>query len=158
MYMNGRGPMMGGHRGPKMGTPMHHHRHMGGPGMGFGPGFRPVYRPMRMHHHRPMGFFPLGGLFIVPALVFGGWIAVAVLCGVLGLVGTIIGGVFAEGLGFLASGAFTGSGLVIGIVIGLALYFWLKKRNTAEEEEINGAVDGETVETEIAEPQYRQMD
>ena len=25
MYMNGRGPMMGGHRGPMMGTPMHHH-------------------------------------------------------------------------------------------------------------------------------------
>ena len=157
MYMNGRGPTMGGHRGPMTGAPMHHRR-MGGPGMGFGPGFRPVYRPMRMYHHRPMGFFPLGGLFIVPALVFGGWIAVAVLCGVLGLVGTIIGGIFAEGLGFLASGAFTGSGLVIGIVIGLALYFWLKKRNTAKEEEYNGTVDGETVETEIAEPQYRQMD
>ena len=68
MYMNGRGPMMGGHRGPMMGAPMHHHRRMGGPGMGFGPGFRPMYRPMRMYHHRPMGFFPLGGLFILPAL------------------------------------------------------------------------------------------
>ena len=156
MYMNGRGPMMGGHRGPMMGAPMHHHRHMGGPGMGFGPGFRPMYRPMRMYHHRPMGFFPLGGLFILPALMFGGWIVVAVLGGILGLVGSIIGGVF-EGLGSLASGAFTGSGLVIGIVIGLALYFWLKKRNTVKEEETTSTADGEAVEAEIVEPQYRQM-
>jgi len=155
MYMNGRGPMMGGHRGPMMGAPMHHRR-MGGPGMGFGPGFRPMYRPMRMYHHCPMGFFPLGGLFILPALMFGGWIVVAVLGGILGLVGSIIGGVF-EGLGSLASGAFSGSGLVIGIVIGLALYFWLKKRNTAKEEETTSTVDGEAVETEIVEPQYRQM-
>ena len=147
MYMNGRGPMMG--------APMHHHRHMGGPGMGFGPGFRPMYRPMRMYH-RPMGFFPLGGLFILPALMFGGWIVVAVLGGVLGLVGNIIGGVF-EGLGSLTSGAFTGSGLVIGIVIGLALYFWLKKRNAAKVEETTSTVDGEAVETEIVEPQCRQM-
>ena len=132
MYMNGRGPMMGGHRGPMMGAPMHHHR-MGGPGMGYGPGFRPMYHPMRMHY-RPMGFFPLGGLFILPALMFCGWIVVAVLGGILGLVGSIIGGVF-EGLSSLASGAFSGSGLVIGIVIGLALYFGLKKRNAAAKEE-----------------------
>ena len=155
MYMNGRGPMMDGHRGPMMGAPMHH-RHMGGPGMGFGPGFRPMYRPMRMYHHRPMGFFPLGGLFILPALMFGGWIVVAVLGGILGLVGSIIGGVF-EGLGSLTSGAFTGGGLGIGILIGLALFFWLKKRNAAREEENTGAVDGEAVETEIVESQYRQM-
>ncbi len=153
MYMNGRGPMMGGHRGPMMGAPMHHHR-MGGPGMGFGPGFRPMYRPMRMYH-RPMGFFPLGGLFILPALMFGGWVVVAVLGGILGLVGSIIGGVF-EGMASLASGVFSGSGLVIGVVIGLALYFWLKKRNTSKEENTS-TVDGEAVETEIVEPQYRQM-
>ena len=156
MYMNGRGPMMGGHRGPMMGAPMHHHRHMGGPGMGLGPGFRPMYRPMRMYHHRQMGFFPLGGLFILPALMFGGWIVIAVLGGILGLVGSIIGGVF-EGLGSLASGAFTSSCLIIGSVIGLALYFWLKKRNTVKEEETTSTVDGEAVETEIVEPQYRQM-
>jgi len=153
MYMNGRGPMMGGHRGPMMGAPMHHR--MGGPGMGVGPGFRPVYRPMRTYH-RPMGFFPLGGLFILPALMFGGWIAVAVLAGVLGLIGSIIGGVLG-GLGSLASGVFSGSGLVIGVVIGLALYFWLKKRNAAAKEEESSTIDGEAVETEIVEPQYRQM-
>ncbi len=114
-----------------------------------------TFRPMRMHH-RPMGFFPLGGLFILPALMFGGWIAVAVLGGVLGLVGSILGGVF-EGLGALASGAFTGGGLVVGIVIGLALFFRMKKRNTPKEEENTGTVDGEAVETVIVEPQVRQM-
>ena len=124
MYMNGRGPMMGGHRGPMMGAPMHH-RPMGGPGMGFGPGFRTMYRPVRMVH-RPMGIFPLGGLFILPALMFGGWIVVAVLGGILGLVGSIIGGVF-EGMGSLTSGAFTGGGLVIGVAIGLALYYFIRR-------------------------------
>ena len=148
MYMNGRGPMMGGSM---------HHRPMGGPGMGRpGMGFGPGFRPMRMHH-RPMGFFPLGGLFILPALMFGGWIVVAVLGGILGLVGSIIGGVF-EGLGSLASGAFTGGGLVIGIVIGLALYFFIRRRkNETTEEESTGTVDGEAVEAEVVEPQYRQM-
>ena len=107
------------------------------------------------NRHRRNGSF-LGSLFILPALMFGGWIVVAVLGGILGLVGSIIGGVF-EGLGSLASGAFTGSGLVIGIVIGLALYFWLKKRNTVKEEETTSTVDGEAVEAEIVEPQYRQM-
>ena len=67
-----------------------HHRPMGfGPGMG--------YRPMgmwRRPYHRPLGFFPLGGLFILPALMFGGWIVVAVLGGLLSLAGAVIGGVF----------------------------------------------------------------
>mgnify|MGYP007101828245 FL=1 len=113
--MGPRGPMHGGH-GP-----------MAGPR-------RDLYgrRPMRFGYHRPM--MGMGGLFILPALMFGGWIVVAVLGRILGLVGTIIGGVF-EGLGALAEGAFSGNGLVLGIVIGLALYFWMKKRNTARTEE-----------------------
>ncbi len=98
----------------------------------------------------------LGSLFILPALMFGGWIAIAVVCGVFGLIGSIIGGIF-SGLTALASSAFSGSGVVIGIVIGLALYFGLKKRNTAQEEESTSTVDGEAVETEIVELQYRQM-
>ncbi len=136
MYMNGRGPMMGGHRGP-MGAPMHH-RPMGGPGMGFGPGFRPMYRPMGMYHRRPMGFFPLGGLFILPALMFGGWIVIAVLGGILGLVGSILGGVF-EGLSSLGSGAFTGGGLAAGVIIGLALYYFIRcrKNETSDENSDN---------------------
>ena len=145
MYMNGRGSMTGGHRGP-----------MGGPGMGprvrmgYAPGMG--FRPMRVYH-RPMGFFPLGGLFILPALMFGGWIAVAVLAGVLSLAGSIIGGVF-TGLGALAENAFSGNGLVTGIVIGLAAFYFFRNRN-AKKEESTGTVDGEEVDTEIIEPAAR---
>ncbi len=107
------------------------------------------------NRHRRSGRFP-GSLFILPALMFGGWIAIAVIGGVLGLIGSIIGGIF-SGLSSLASGAFSGSGVAIGIVTGLALYFWLKKKNEVKEEESSRPVDGEAVETEIVEPRYRQM-
>ena len=145
--MYGRGPMMGGHRGP-MGGPMHHRP------MGFGPGMG--YRPMgmwRRPYHRPMGFFPMCGLFILPALMFGGWIVVAVLGSILSLVGAVIGGVF-EGLGALAEGAFSGSGLVIGIVIGLVAYYYFrnKKKEEAARQENIGTVDGVEVE-QIIEPE-----
>ena len=140
MYMNGRGPMMGGHRGPMGGHGMgSRHRMNFVPGMGF--------RPMRVHR-RPMGLFPMGGLFILPALMFGGWIAVAVIAGVLSLAGTVIGGIF-SGLSSLTSGAFSGSGLVIGIVLGLLAFraFRNRKRN-----EPASTIDGEEVEKEIGEP------
>ena len=113
MYMNGRGPMNRGF-GP-MGGPMHH-RPMG-------------YRPMGLWH-RPMFFFPLGGLFLLPALMFGGWIALAVLGGMLSLVGTVIGGIF-SGLSYVLSGLFSGSGLVLGIVIGLVAYYFFRGRRNA---------------------------
>ena len=136
MYMNGRGPMGRGF-GP-MGRPMHH-RPMG-------------YRPMGMWH-RPMGIFPMGGLFILPALMFGGWIVIAVLGGILSLIGAVIGGVF-EGLSSLASGAFSVSGLVIGIMIGLVAFYCFrnrKKEEAARQENI-GTVDGVEVE-QIIEPE-----
>ena len=53
------------------------------------------------NRHRRNGSF-LGSLIILPALMFGGWIAIAVIGGVLGLVGSIIGGIF-SGLTSLAS-------------------------------------------------------
>ena len=82
--------------------------------------------------------FP-GGLLILTVLMFGGWIAIAVIGGALGLIGSVIGGFFA-GLSSLASAAFSGSGLVIGIVIGLAVFYCFRYRNTrnaagAEDEE-----------------------
>ena len=70
----------------------------------------------------------LGSLLILPVLMFGGWIAIAVIGGVLGLISSIIGGIF-SGLSSLASAAFSGSGLVIGIVIGLAVYWYFRNRN-----------------------------
>lgn len=135
MYMNGRGPM-GGHGGPGF-----------RPGMGFGP----MHRPMRMR--RRMGFFPLGALFILPGLMFGGWIAVAVLAGILGLAGSIIGGVF-KGLGALAHGVFSGSGLALGVAIGIAAYYFFRnrKKEEAARQENTGTVDGVEVE-QVIEPE-----
>lgn len=83
-------------------------------------------------HHRNGSF--LGSLFILPALMFGGWIAIAVIGGVLGLVGSIIGGIF-SGLTSLASSAFSGSGVVIGIVIGLVAFYYFHNRKSTEEAE-----------------------
>ena len=103
------------------------------------------------NRHRRNGGF-LGGLLILPVLMFGGWIAIAVIGGVLGLVGAVLGGVF-SGLTSLASGVFSGSGVVIGFV----LYFLLKKRKEAGREESAGTVDGEAAETEVEEFRYRQM-
>ena len=140
MYMNGHGPMMGGHRGGPMGGPGMGPR----PRMGYVPGMG--FRPVRVHR-RPMGFFPMGGLLILPALMFGGWIAVAVVGGILSLAGNIIGGVF-SGLSALASGAFSGSSVGVGIVIGLAAFCFFRNRKAK-----NGpasTVDGEEVETVIA--------
>ena len=118
MYMNGRGPMMGARRGP-MGSP----RPM--------TGFHSMGHPVRMAH-RPMSMqrgFGFGGLFFLPALMFGGWMAVALLAGILSMIGTVIGGLF-SGLTAISNEVFSGSGLLTGIVIGLALFFVFRKRNT----------------------------
>ena len=85
------------------------------------------------NRHRRNDSF-LGALFLLPALMFGGWMAIAVMAGILGLIGSIIGGVF-NCLGALAEGAFSGSGLVLGIVIGLVLYFQMKKKNASQADE-----------------------
>ena len=122
MHMNGRGPMNRGF-GP-MGGPMHH-RPMG-------------YRPMGMWY-RPMGIFPFGGLFILPVLMFGGWIMIAVAGVILSLVGTVIGGIF-SGLSALTSVAFSGGRLVIGIIIGLVAFWYFRNRN------VRNADDADTEE------------
>lgn len=76
----------------------------------------------------------LGGLLLLPALIFGGWIALAVIGGVFSLIATVIGGVF-SGLASIASGIFSGHGLVIGIVIGVALYYYARRNNETAGEE-----------------------
>ena len=99
MYMNGRGPMYRG--------------------------FGPMGGPMP---HRPMGFFPVGGLFLLPALMFGGWMVTAVVGGVLSVIAALIGGIL-SGLASLASGVFSGGGVAVGIVIGLAAYYCIRNRS-----------------------------
>ena len=59
-------------------------------------------------------------------IVFGLYAVVAVI----NVIGAVIGAVF-SGAAFMLGEVFFGEGLVIGIVIGLVLYFWLKKRNAA---------------------------
>ncbi len=87
--------------------------------------------------HRGYGHrgFGLGGLFLLPALLFGGWMIIAVFGGLIGAVVMILGSLF-SGLAAIAEGifsaAFSRSGLVLGIVIGLGLYFWMKKKNAEE--------------------------
>ena len=73
----------------------------------------------------------LGSLLILPVLMFGGWIAIAVIGGVLGLIGSVIGGIF-TGLSYLTSAAFSGGGLVVGIVIGLVAFYCFRNRKSAE--------------------------
>ncbi|MBR2660660.1 MAG: hypothetical protein IKE15_04580 [Clostridia bacterium] len=76
----------------------------------------------------------LDGLLTLPALMFGGWIAIVVVGGVLGSIGSIIGGIF-SGLSSLTSAAFSGKGLVIGIVIGLVAFYYFRSRNERNADE-----------------------
>ena len=148
MYRNGRGPMMGGPRGfgPMGGM----HRPMG-------------FRPMGMH--RRMGTFPMVGLgmLLFPALLFGGWVIVAMVMAVFGLALSLIGWVF-SGIASLASGVFSGitslGTVAIGIVIGLALFAKIRAKK-AQQDRQEWKVEGEDGETEsgtfTVEEEYQTM-
>ena len=101
---------------------------------------------------RRNGGFP-GGLLILLVLMFGGWSVIAVIGGILGLIGSVIGGIF-SGLSSLATAAFSGGGVAIGIVIGLAAYYYFRNRKKEEtfRQEAAGTVDGAEAE-EIIEPE-----
>ncbi len=81
------------------------------------------------HHRR--GFS--GGLLLLPALMFGGWIAIAVIGGVFGLIGSVIGGIF-SGLASLTSGVFSADGIALGVIIGVIAYFWFRNRKNRSEQ------------------------
>lgn len=124
--MGPRGPMHG-HRGfgPMAGAPR---RHMYGPHMGY----RPLIRP-------GLGF---GGLFLLPALLFGGWIAVAAVGMALSVAATVIGGVFSALASVVSgvfsgafSGAFSGGSIALGVIIGLVAFYALRKRNARTDEQ-----------------------
>ncbi len=55
-----------------------------------------------------------------------------VIAAVINVIGVIIGAVF-SGMSFMLAEVFSGEGIAVGIAIGLVLYFWLKRKNTANE-------------------------
>ena len=126
----------------------------------------PMYghRGYRRMNRRPRGW---GILLLLPVLMFSGWMILAVIGGIFGavimLLGSLLGGAVSifEGLGSVGSGIFSGltsvGSIAIGIIIGVALYFRLKKRNRNTEQKEEYTVDGEAVEAEIVEPQYHYM-
>lgn len=121
--MNGMGP-----RGP------HGHR-------GFDRGFGPRYT------RRPMGFHfgtGLGVLFLLPALLFGGWVILAVIGGLIGAVFMVLGSVFG-GLATVAEAVFSGlsstGGIALGAVIGFLLYRLLKRKNAEKASAAEKAAD-----------------
>ena len=87
-------------------------------------------------HHRHGSF--LGGLFVLPLLLCGGWIAIAFLAGTVGMLGSIVGGIL-SGLAEIASDlltfSFSWKSVVLGALIGLAGYYLIRRRNAAESEE-----------------------
>ncbi len=96
-----------------------------------------------MYGHRGYGRrgFGSGGLFLLPALFFGGWMIIAVIGGLLGMMAWMLGGVFSGicsliGRIFsLTETALTSEGLAAGIVLGIILFYRMKKRNSAAQSE-----------------------
>ena len=99
------------------------------------------HRGTPRYGYRPMGF-GLGGLFLLPALLFGGWMIVAVVGTVFSAVIMILGSIF-SGISYLADGVSSGitsvGAVAVGILIGLALFFRIRNRRAAENEEAEEA-------------------
>ena len=93
--------------------------------------------PMRGHRGYGWRGIGPGSLFLLPALMFGGWMIVAAIGGLIGVAFMVLGSVFSS-LAYLTerifSGAFAGGSLAIGILLGLVMFFWMKKRNAGQGE------------------------
>ena len=90
-----------------------------------------------------------GGVFLLPGLLFGGMFGLYAILAVLNVARIVIGAVFFglgtafAGIQYAAGAVFSGmgsgfgnvGGLIAGIVIGIALFNWLKKRNTEQTNE-----------------------
>ena len=102
----------------------------------------------RMHHR---GYDPMGGLFLLPGILFGGLFGIYAILAVLNVVGVVIGAVL-SGLGAAFYGVMSGigsafsrisgisgigstGGLIIGIVIGIIGYYRIRNRNARSDEE-----------------------
>jgi len=98
-----------------------------------------VRKEVPQDENRPTGNGSgLGGLILLPALLFGGWMILPLAGLVLSAVIAVIGRVF-SGVSTLANGAFSGvasvGGVAVGILIGLVLFFRLRNRKAAEAED-----------------------
>ena len=81
----------------------------------------------------------MGGLFLFPGILFGLYAILAVL----NVAGIVIGAVFSglaaafsgviSGLGGIFSGAGSAGGLIVGAVIGVALFYYFRNRKMKEE-------------------------
>lgn len=90
----------------------------------------------RMHHR---GYHPMGGLPLFPGVMLGGLVGLLALFAVLNVAGLVAGTVFTglaavfsfvlRTIDYVFSGIRLHVSLPIGIVIGLALYFSLRRRN-----------------------------
>ena len=80
----------------------------------------------------------LGGLALLPALLFGGWLIIPLAGMVLSAVIAMFGTVF-SGIGSLANGVFSGvtsvGAIAVGVLIGLALFFRVRNGKAAENED-----------------------
>lgn len=97
---------------------------------------------MNGRNRRGMG----GGLFLLPGLLFGGIFGIYAILAVLNVAGTVIGAVFSglaaafSGILSAAGSVFSGigegisntGGLVIGIVLGLGLFYVIRNHRNAQ--------------------------
>ena len=99
----------------------------------------------RMHHR---GYRPMGGLFLFPGILFGGLFGLYVILAVLNVAGVIAGAVFSgigaaiggivSGIGSVFAGTVSGllsdGGIAAGIVLGIALYYYIRRRKNSSAE------------------------
>ena len=101
----------------------------------------------RSMHHR--GFFPMGGLFLVPGILFGGssaftrfLLAGVVISAVLSGLAYVFTGLI-EAFGSVFSGIFSGTAaigsVIIGVVLGLIGYRMLRDRKARKAAEADKA-------------------
>ena len=108
----------------------------------------------RARRNMRKGFHPGLMILLLPFLLFGGWIVIAVMGALFGAgimtAGAVIGA-FARVIGRIFSHAVTSSSVAVGTIIGLVWYFTSKKRNAAVEEEEEEFTKAEPAAEEIIE-------
>ena len=100
-------------------------------------------RGCRRMRHR--GYYPMGGLFLFPGILFGGFFGIYAVLAVLNVIGVVVGAVFSGlaaafsavmgGIGTVVSGIGPAGGLAAGVVIGYVLFRSIRRRRISDEEE-----------------------